>query len=254
MPMSTRMNAAMNDETGAGFDAAVVIKRLMREARTGALATLDSDGAPYASLVQVATLPDGAPILLLSGLARHTRNLQADARVSLLLDERRHGDELQGARASVKGRITRITDDAVARRRFLARHPDAAGFAGFADFAFYEITPASAHLVAGFGRIVELPAGDFLTDVTDAQALLEGELGAVEHMNADHADAIGLYAAFLLGAPKGAWQLTGLDPDGCDLMAGDIARRLPFPRRVTTSTELRMVLVELANQARGASS
>ncbi|HEY9211649.1 MAG TPA: DUF2470 domain-containing protein [Ancylobacter sp.] len=243
-----------SEPSTAGFDATSTVKRLLREARTGALATLDTDGAPYASLVQVATLPDGAPILLLSQLARHTRNLQADERVSLLLDERRQGDELQGARASVKGRITRITDDAVARRRFLARHPDAAGFAGFTDFAFYEVTPLSAHLVAGFGRIIELPASDFLTDISGADALLEGEPGAVAHMNADHADAIGLYAAFLLGAPKGAWRLTGFDPDGCDLMAGDLARRLPFPRRVTSSGELRAVLVELANQARGAAA
>lgn len=254
MAQRATTGATMSEASTAGFDAASTVKRLLREARTGALATLDNDGAPYASLVQVATLPDGAPILLLSQLARHTHNLQADERVSLLLDERRHGDELQGARASVKGRIARITDDGIARRRFIARHPDAAGFAGFKDFAFYRVTPVSAHLVAGFGRINELPASDFLTDISGADALLEGEPGSVEHMNADHSDAIGLYAAFLLGAPKRAWRLTGLDPDGCDLMAGDLARRLPFPRRVTTSAELRAVLVELANQARGASS
>jgi len=244
----------MSEVSTAHFDAALVVKRLLREARTAALATLDEDGAPYASLVQVATLPDGAPVLLLSQLARHTRNLQADERVSLLLDERRAGDELQGARASLKGRIARIDDDSVARRRFLARHPDAAGFAGLTDFAFYAISPVSAHLVAGFGRITELPASDFLTEVSDAQALLEGEPGAIEHMNADHADAIALYAAFLLGAPKRAWRLTGVDPDGCDLMAGDLARRLAFPRRVTTGAELRVVLADLANQARGAAA
>lgn len=244
----------MTEASTAHFDAALVVKRLLREARTAALATLDSDGAPYASLVQVATLPDGTPALLLSQLARHTRNLAADDRVSLLLDEHRSGDELQGARVSLKGRIARIDDDAVARRRFLARHPAAAGFAGFADFAFYRLTPLSAHLVAGFGRIVDVPAQEFLTDVSDAQALLEGEAGAVAHMNADHADAIALYAAFLLGAPKRAWRLTGLDPDGCDLIAGDLARRLPFSRRVTSSAELRAELVDLANQARGAAA
>lgn len=244
----------MNDQAkpiaATEFDAAGVVKRLLREARTGALATLDKDGYPYASLVQVATLPDGSPILLLSGLARHTHNLAADDRVSLMLDERRVGDELQGSRISLKGRIARAQDQDLARRRFLARHPDSAGFAGFRDFAFYVITLESTHLVAGFGRILDLTADEFLTPINDAEALIASEEGAVEHMNADHADAIALYAAVLLGAPAGDWRITSLDPEGCDLMAGDLARRLPFGTRIRNGSELRAVLVELAGKAR----
>lgn len=240
----------MSGESAPAFKAAEAGKRLMREARTAALATLDEDGAPYASLVQVANLPDGAPVLLLSNLARHTRNLKTDSRASLLLEERREGSELEGARISLKGRIV-PEGDAAARRRFLLRHPDAAGFAGFADFAFYRFELEGAHLVAGFGRIVDLGREELLTGLSGAEAVVGAEAGAVEHMNADHADAVALYATKLLGAPAGEWRIIGLDPDGCDLMLGARVRRLDFPRRISAPGELRAVLVELARQARG---
>lgn len=237
------------------FDAAAIVRRLLREAQTGALATLDADGGPYASLVQLATLPDGAPLLLLSGLARHTRNIARDARVSLLVDERRTGDELQGARAGLKGRIEKLSDEAslnTARRRFLARHADAAGFAGFSDFAFYRVALDSAHLVAGFGRIVDVEGAALATVTADAGEVLAAEAGAVAHMNADHADAIQLYAMHLLGTGPGHWKLVGLDPEGCDLMSGTEVRRLAFGRRVTDARQMRAVLVELAERARAA--
>ncbi|MBB3773222.1 hypothetical protein FHS55_003853 [Angulomicrobium tetraedrale] len=236
------------------FDPAGATRRLIRQARIAALATLDADGAPYVSLVQVSTLPDGAPLLLLSGLARHTHNLARDTRVCLLVDERRLGDELQGARASLKGTIARLDDEAAiatARRRFLARHAEAAGFAGFADFAFYRIAPDSAHLVAGFGRIADVERDGLMTDVSDAGELLAAEEGAIAHMNADHRDAIGLYALHLAGAGPGEWRIVGIDPEGCDLMAGTELKRLTFPRRVTTARDMREILVELASAARG---
>ncbi|WP_425106824.1 HugZ family protein [Ancylobacter sp.] len=235
------------------FDAARAVKRLVRESQTGALATLDADGAPYASLVQLATLPDGAPLLLLSQLARHTVNLQRDSRVSLLVDEHRTGDELQGARAGLKGRIAALTEPeaiASARRRYLARHPDAAGFAGFSDFAFYRLEVESAHLVAGFGRIKDVDGAALVTRIDDAAGVLAAEEGAVAHMNADHADAIQLYALHLIGTGPGHWKLVGLDPEGCDLMDGTQVRRLDFGQRVTNAQEMRAALVERANAAR----
>lgn len=237
------------------FDPARAVKRLIRESQTAALATLDADGGPYASLVQLATLPDGAPLLLLSQLARHTANLQRDARVSLLVDEHRLGDELQGARAGLKGRIQAISDPdmlATARRRFLARHPDAAGFAGFSDFAFYRVEVESAHLVAGFGRIKDVDGAALSTRIDDAAGVLAAEEGAVAHMNADHADAIQLYALHLIGTGPGHWKLVGLDPEGCDLMDGAQVRRLDFGHRVTNAQEMRAALVERANTARAA--
>ena len=149
----------------ADFDPKAAAKTLMREARSGALATLMvGSGDPYCSLVNVASSADGSPLLLISRLAMHTKNILADARASLMLDERKPGDPLQGARVMLMGSAVQ-TDSADARRRYLARQPEAEMFAGFADFNFYEIKITSAHLVAGFGRIVDLAPADILTDL-----------------------------------------------------------------------------------------
>ena len=136
------------------------------------------------------------------------------------------------------------------RRRFLARHPKSELYAGFGDFAFWRMRVASAHLNGGFARAADLAAADVLTDLSGADDLIAAEEGAVEHMNADHAEATRLYATILLGEADGPWRITGLDPDGADLAAGDRTARLPFPQRVTSAGEFRQVLVELAKQAR----
>ena len=107
-----------------------------------------------------------------------------------------------------------------------------------------------AHLVAGFGRIVDLKPQDILADVSDAQALIESEAEAIEHMNADHADACRLYATKLLGAPDGDWRCVGIDPEGLELQQERTALRLTFPQRVTGPGPLRAVLKQLADQAR----
>jgi len=233
------------------FDAAGSAKRLILEARTAALGSLLQDGSPYTSLVTVATLPDASPLLLLSRLARHTSNIRADPRVSLLMDERRAGDPLEGARVSISGRIAG-TDDPAARRRFLARHPSAEAYAGFADFSFWRVEMECAHLVAGFGRIHDVQADELLISLEGAAALLNAEEGALAHMNQDHADAIELYATRLLGDVGGPWRMIGIDPAGCDLILGDRVRRLDFPHRVTASDALRKILVDLVRQARSA--
>jgi putative heme iron utilization protein len=110
--------------------------------------------------------------------------------------------------------------------------------------------PKSAHLVAGFGRINDLKPEQFLTDLTNAEGMLEAEESAVAHMNADHLDALNLYATKLLGAEAGDWHCTGCDPDGLDLQNGTTILRLDFPRRIAAPNALRMVLKELAEQAR----
>jgi hypothetical protein len=232
------------------FDARLVAKKLLREGRSGALATLmSSSGDPYCSLVNVATAIDGAPLLLLSTLAIHTKNLLADARVSLMLDERKDGDPLEGARVMLMGSCSKNPDSSVASF-YLRRHPEAEQFASFGDFAFYRVNISRAHLVAGFGRIVDLKPADVLTDVSDAGALLEAEADAIVHMNADHAEACRLYATKLLGAPDGDWRCAGIDPEGIELQNGRMALRLFFPQRVTAPRPLRAVLKQLAEQAR----
>jgi hypothetical protein len=240
-------------EPTADFNPARLARSLLRRRRQGALATLMAgSGDPYCSLLNVASHADGSPILLISRLALHTRNILADSRVSLMLDERAEGDPLEGARIMVAGRAEETTgDDAgILRQRYLNAHPSAEAFVNFKDFSFFRIRPSGAHLVAGFGRIVDLKPEQFLTDISDAGALLEAEQGAVEHMNEDHRDAMNLYATKLLGAEAADWSCTGCDPDGMDMQAGTKTLRLDFPERVTTGTELGKMLVELAGEAR----
>jgi putative heme iron utilization protein len=237
------------------FDAKSTAKKLLRAIRAGALATIDRNtGHPFGSLVNVATDSDGSPLILISQLSSHTANLEADSRASVLLATAGKGDPLAHPRLTVLGRFAKITrdaaDEAHLRRRFLARHPKAELYAGFADFALWRMTIESAHLNAGFARAADLAAADVTTDISGARKLLEAETSAVAHMNADHADAVALYATKLLAAAVGPWQVTGLDPDGLDLACGDAVLRLEFPQRVTSAGRLREVLANLAKQAR----
>ena len=237
----------------ADFNPSRLAKSLLRQSRQGALATLMAgSGDPYCSLVNLATHPDGSPILLISRLAVHTRNILADNRVSLMLDERGPGDPLEGARIMLAGRAEVADKDSreLLRRRYLNAHPSAEAYADFGDFAFFRIRPAATHLVAGFGRILDLKPEQFLTDVSDTAALIEAEQGAIEHMNADHREAMNLYATRLLGAKTADWCCTGCDPDGMDMQAGRATLRLDFPTRVTGPGELRKMLVQHANEAR----
>ena len=170
-----------------------------------------------------------------------------------MLDERAGGDPLEGSRIMLAGRADEASgaaDLTILRRRYLNAHPSAEAFVNFKDFSFFRIRPSRMHLVAGFGRIVDLKPEQFLTDISDAGALLEAEQSAVDHMNADHRDATKLYATRLLGADAADWRCTVCDPDGIDLQAGGNTLRLDFPERVTGPGELRKMLVRLAEEAR----
>ncbi|TMJ58468.1 MAG: DUF2470 domain-containing protein [Alphaproteobacteria bacterium] len=214
----------------ADFDAGRLARSLLRRSRQGALATLmTGSGDPYCSLVNVATHPDGSPILLISRLAVHTRNILDDSRVSLMLDERAEGDPLEGSRIMLMGRAEEAvaSDEDILRRRYLNTHPSAERFVEFQDFSFYRIRPSAIHLVAGFGRIVDLKPEQFLTDISDAGALLQSEQEAIEHINSDHRDTNSLYATKLLGAEAADWRCAGCDPDGLDLQAGESSNCAP---------------------------
>jgi hypothetical protein len=250
MAMKSNANEAANPARDMPADRAA--RDIVRSALKGALATLDrATGHPYASLVTVATGVDGTPLLLISRLALHTQNLAADPRASLLVETGDMAtDPLAAGRVTVIGRAE-VTPDPQARSRFLARQPAAEMYAGFADFAFWRLVPERAHFVGGFGRIVPLEAPAILTDVSDARGLIEAEPEIVAHMNADHAAAVELYATALAGAPAGPWRVTGVDPEGCDLVCDGEARRIPFAVRVTSPALARQELTRLAAKARG---
>lgn len=239
-----------------GYDGVAEARRLLRVIRSGALATMALDGGfPFASLVTVATDHDGAPLLLLSRLSAHTRNLDADPRASILLAQGGKGDALAHPRITVTGHARRQDDPVIRarlRRRFLARHPKAALYADFGDFGFWRLEMVSVHLNGGFARAADYAASQILSDIGDAQALLAAEESILAHLNDDHAETLGLYATKLAGEPPARWSATGIDPDGLDLAAGDLTARLVFPGHVTEPAALRHVLAELAGQARQA--
>jgi heme oxygenase (biliverdin-IX-beta and delta-forming) len=240
-----------SSETPAKSEIAADARTLVRRAFKGSLASLDSgNGYPYASLITVATDASGAPIFLISTLARHTRNLVDDPRSSILIDGTGAlADPLQGARLTLYGRAEKVNAEA-AKRRFLARHPEAAFYVDFPDFAFWRLSVEGAYYIGGFGRIVDLADSDLLVPLEGAEALVEAEPGIVAHMNEEHADAIELYALAFTGGDPGPWRMTGIDPEGCDIALGEDTRRIVFAQRVTTPAEARKELVRLTNEAR----
>jgi hypothetical protein len=226
-------------------------RALMRSIDRVALATAAAHeaGRPHVSLALVACAADASPIMLLSGLAEHSRNIAQDARVALLYDGTGgHDDPLAGTRVSVIGRA-QMSTRAEDRFRFLARHPSAHDYADFTDFNIVRVAVDRAHLVAGFGQIRWISAEDILFR-ENADALMAGEVDILAHMNSDHADAVRLYATTLLGCPAGDWRMTGIDPEGCDLRCGRATARLPFPDPLASPDEARAMLVDLAQTAR----
>jgi len=237
---------------------AIAARRLIRATDRATLATAlgSPDGPwPYASLVLVAADYDASPLLLISTLAEHTRNLQQDSRASLLFDGT-HGlaDPLTGARVTVLGEL-RPDSDPVRLRRFVSRHPSAALYAGFKDFGLYRFHMTRAHLVAGFGRIHWIEGSVMLEPPADTGWLRQGEPSILEHMNRDHAATIQLYAQHLLGCGGEGWQLTGVDTEGADLRSGGAVARLDFPAPANNLDAVRQSFVALAQSAkRGAMS
>ena len=243
---------AIPPPAGRPYDARAAARHLLRTVRSGALATLTLEGDPYASLVTVATLPDGSPVLPLSTLAVHTRHLMADPRCSLLLDSAGKGDPLTHPRLTVAARaVVATTEERSAwRSRFLRRHPKAEIYVDFGDFSFWRLDLKGARIIGGFGRIHMLDGPDLATDTAGAEALLGAEDRSVDHMNADHRDALKLYATALCGAPDGDWRIVGLDPEGIDMGWRDTTLRLDFPERITEPAALRRQLVRWVEDAK----
>ncbi len=231
------------------FDPIGESKRLLRSIRTATLATLTEAGAPFATLTAIATDYDGTPILLISKLAHHTRNLERDGRCSLLLAQGGRGDPMAHPRLTLMARAAR-TQSREARERFLRRNPKAQLYADFPDFSFWRAEIEAVHLNGGFARAADFGPAHLLTDVGVAQALIAAEADILDHINADHPDALSLYAEKLAGATPGQWRASGIDPEGLDLVNGDATARVAFPTAIHTPAQAREILVELARLAR----
>ncbi|MEO1543488.1 MAG: DUF2470 domain-containing protein [Pseudomonadota bacterium] len=252
-----------NQKGAAALDdpAARDSRGLIRRATKAALGTIDQrTGHPYVSLVIVGTTFEGSPILLLSNLAAHTKNLKADPKASLLFEEADQPvaqDTIDGVETDpiARGRVTVIgtidpvpePDVAHVKQRFLSRHPSSAGYAEFADFAFYRLQPTQAHFIGGFGRIVDIPSDGLVFDTAQVSELKLAEGGIVSHMNDDHQAAINHYAEDILQRPSAQrpWKMTGMDPEGIDLARGSSSIRLPFEERLYAAQQVRKRLTKL---------
>jgi putative heme iron utilization protein len=208
-------------------EAVADVKRLMRVARTGALATLESaGGAPLTTLIGVASDFDGSPLFLMSTLSRHTRNLASDPRASLLLTGRpERGDPLNHPRVTLSGRIERCPAPR-AKVRYLQRNPKAGLYAGFADFALYQLRIEDVHFNGGFGRAAPLAVFEVLASREGEAALAEAEERLLAEANALGQAALAQLAGH--SALRPAWRAIGLDAEGLDLAAGGRAARAQF--------------------------
>jgi heme iron utilization protein len=212
---------------GAHGQAVADAKRLMRLARTGALATLEAaGGAPLATLVGAASDFDGAPLFLMSTLSRHTRNLARDPRASLLLTGRpERGDPLNHPRLTLGGVIER-REGARAKLRYLQRNPKAGLYAGFADFAVFGLRIGDVHFNGGFGRAAPLTPAEVLISREGEAALAQAEERLLAEANALGGPSLARLAGHK--APRPVWRAIGLDAEGLDLAAGARAARAQF--------------------------
>jgi heme iron utilization protein len=230
-------------------------RTLVAQTAVGTLATLSDDGSPWASLVSYAALPDGSPVLFVSTLAEHGRNLVRDARASLVVAETPSGnDPLANGRVTLAGRVVQPEGEreATARAAYLAAVPTAKYYADFKDFSLYVLEVDRVRWVGGYGRM----------DSADAQAYANAEAdpvgdarGAIGHLNDDHADALLLMAQALGGYPDAtAATCTGADRYGLDLQVstprGSAPARVGFAEPVTEASGLRGATVELTKRAR----
>lgn len=228
-------------------------RSMIRTARFGALALLHADtGAPVVARVGLATDTDGMPVFPASTLSGRVDSMTRDGRASLLVGEPGDGDPLAHGRLTLQGHVQRSEgeDHERARRRYLARHPQASLYIDFKDFSLWRLDLERATFVAGFGRTHALERADLATRCDDWAAWNAMEAGAVEHMNDDHADATRLYATVFCDADDGDWRITGLDPDGIDLALGDDHRRFNYESPLGAADELRPALVSLVRDAR----
>jgi len=226
-------------------DPAWTFRCLLRAARVATLATTDAAGQPYAALTTPAFLADLSPVLLLSTLSEHTRQLRDDPRCALLAT-----GVAPDANPQTAPRITLICEammdpDPALRARYLAIHPYAALYADFGDFAFWRLSILRASFVGGFALAGRLTAAALVPSPDATAALLAAEPSVLDHCNTDHADALAV-----LGGGGEGWRMVTADSDGCDLAQGEIVRRVAWDAPVADAAGLRAALIEKLRQAR----
>lgn len=227
----------------------------LRAGRYGALATHSRSlpGYPFGSITPYVLSAAGEPVIYISTLAEHTRNIAADPRVSLtVFDPADAADPQAGARLTWLGEAHALTADAAGAiaERYYRFFPAARAYAGTHDFSFYALRPVRLRYIGGFGKIGWIEPHDI--DLTNP--LADAEAGIVEHMNGDHADALRAYCRHFFCRDAQQATLVGADADGVDLLADGTALRLPFVARAQGVDGLRQQLIARLREAREAAS
>ena len=234
----------------------VAARALIRAAKEATLATVSASGQPFASLVTPATTPDLTVLLFLSQLSGHTRHLMADGRCSLLFMGPAAGPNPQKRpRVTITGVAERLEGGAAAalKARWLARHPYAGLYADLPDFALWRVVPQEALHIGGFATARRVPGSALQPDPTAVAALAAAEAEILDHVNAEHADAVAVIVRRLLGRAGRGWRMVGVDVDGCDFARGNQVVRLAFPEPVRDVDGVRKSLILAARAARGRS-
>ncbi len=225
--------------------------------RVGTLSTLSvkHPGHPFGSIMPYALDGRGRPLFLISSMAMHTQNLQADRRASLFVTQPGWtGDPLAAGRVTLLGEVSRLpaAEIAEARATYLARHPNAAYWVDFEDFGFYSLEVADVYYVGGFAAMDWVLAEEYLAARSDP--LADAAAGIIEHMNRDHPDALVTFARVLAGVAADEASMVSVDCLGFKLRIKSGQRlhsvRIAFPRDVRTAEECRTVLIEMLRAAR----
>jgi len=232
-------------------------RTLVHLGRIGSLSTLSrkQPGFPFGSVMPYGLDARGRPIFLISSMAMHTQNLQADRRASLLVTQPdASGDPLGASRVTVIGnaQIIPSSEEAEARSLYLERYANAKYWVDFEDFSFYQMDVLDVYYVGGFGVMGWVQVADY--DQAHPDPLADAAAGIIEHMNADHKDALVLLARTLAGIESEEAAMTSVDRLGFHVRLktkdGMKGARIAFLREVTSTGEARKVLVEMVQQAR----
>jgi putative heme iron utilization protein len=239
-------------------------RTLAHVGRWGALATLSRrrPGHPFASVMPYALDDAGRPLFLISAMAMHTQNLEADPRASLLVTQpdqgappEGSGDPLARGRLTLMGEARRVpdADAAAARGRYLARHERARYWADFEDFGLWRLEVGDLYFVGGFAAMDWVTAADYAAARPDPLADAAG--GIVEHMNRDHTDALIDYARHYAGEAADEATMVAVDRLGFKLRLRRGERlssvRIAFPSEVTSAAQSREALIAMLREARG---
>lgn len=232
-------------------------RTLMHVSRVGSLSTLSrkQPGFPFGSVMPYGLDEQGRPIFLISTMAMHTQNLKADGRASLLVtQDSGDGDPLGASRVTLVGNVGLVPEPEVAAARavYLARHANSKYWVDFEDFSFYRLEVVDIYYVGGFGVMGWVTALEYGSSQPDPLADAMG--GIIQHMNADHKDAMVLLARKFAQIEAQEATMTAVDRLGFHVRLktseGMKGARVAFTREVRSSDEARKVLVEMVRGAR----